>query len=146
MSVQGALLTRPMTGGTKRPVLVILATTTLLAAMIWYAYREAQPQPILPVVHADGSIEYTLIDGINDSMADANALAKQLGPKGVHVAYLVIDGVIDTLETRTNFAPDEPDDFFIDPKHIADAALYLARQDRSAWPFEMDIRPFKEKW
>jgi NAD(P)-dependent dehydrogenase (short-subunit alcohol dehydrogenase family) len=76
----------------------------------------------------------------------ANALAKQLGPKGVHVAYLIIDGVIDTEDTRTNFAPNEPDDFFINPNHIAHTALMLARQEKSAWTFELDIRPFGEKW
>ena len=76
----------------------------------------------------------------------ANALAKQLGPKGVHVAYLVIDGVIDTEDTRTNFAPKEPDDFFIKPSQIAYTALMLAQQDKSAWTFELDIRPFGEKW
>ncbi|MEX0349667.1 MAG: SDR family NAD(P)-dependent oxidoreductase [Paracoccaceae bacterium] len=76
----------------------------------------------------------------------ANALAKQLGPKGVHVAYLVIDGVIDTEDTRTNFAPNEPDEFFIEPQRIAETALMLAHQDKSAWTFELDIRPFGEKW
>ncbi len=76
----------------------------------------------------------------------ANALAKQLGPKGVHVAYLVIDGVIDTEDTRTNFAPNEPDEFFIQPQRIAETALMLAHQDKSAWTFELDIRPFGEKW
>ena len=76
----------------------------------------------------------------------ANSLAKQLGPKGVHVVYLVIDGVIDTADTRTNFAPDEPDEFFIKPACIAETALMLAQQDKSAWTFELDIRPFGEKW
>ena len=76
----------------------------------------------------------------------ANALAKQLGPKGVHVAYLVIDGVIDTVDTRTNFAPNEPDEFFINPTRIAETALMIAKQDKSAWTFELDIRPFGEKW
>ena len=76
----------------------------------------------------------------------ANSLAKQLGPKGVHVVYLVIDGVIDTEDTRTNFAPEEPDEFFIKPTRIAETALMLARQDKSAWTFELDIRPFGEKW
>lgn len=76
----------------------------------------------------------------------ANALAKQLGPKGVHVSYIVIDGVIDTEDTRTNFAPNEPDEFFMKPQRIAEAALMLVRQDRSAWTFELDLRPFGEKW
>jgi len=76
----------------------------------------------------------------------AQSLAKQLGPNGVHVGYLVIDGVIDTEDTRTNFAPDEPDDFFMDPRKIAESALMLAGQDKSAWTFEIDLRPFGEKW
>lgn len=76
----------------------------------------------------------------------AQSLAKQLGPNGIHVAYIVIDGVIDTEDTRTNFAPNEPDEFFMDPKDIAEAALMLARQRRSAWTFELDLRPFGEKW
>ncbi|PUB11269.1 SDR family NAD(P)-dependent oxidoreductase [Yoonia sediminilitoris] len=76
----------------------------------------------------------------------ANALAKQLGPKGIHVAYLIIDGVIDTEDTRANFAPSEPDEFFIKPARIAETALMLAHQDKSAWTFELDIRPFGEKW
>ncbi|QMU57492.1 MAG: SDR family NAD(P)-dependent oxidoreductase [Boseongicola sp.] len=76
----------------------------------------------------------------------AQSLAKQLGPKGIHVAYLVIDGVIDTTDTRTHFAPNEPDEFFMDPKAIAETALMLVGQDKSAWTFEIDLRPFQEKW
>ena len=76
----------------------------------------------------------------------AQALAKQLGPKGVHVAYLVIDAVIDTKDTRAHFAHGKPDEFFADPDKIAETALFLARQDRSAWTFEADIRPFGETW
>ena len=76
----------------------------------------------------------------------SQSLAKQLGPKGVHVGYIIIDGVIDTEETRTHFAPDEPDAFFMSPKAIAESALMLTRQDRSAWTFELDLRPFGEKW
>ena len=76
----------------------------------------------------------------------AQSLAKQLGPQGIHVAYLIIDGVIDTEDTRTNFAPDEPDEFFMEPDRIAEAALMLTKQHRSAWTFELDLRPFGEKW
>lgn len=76
----------------------------------------------------------------------SQSLAKQLGPKGVHVAYLVIDGVIDTADTRQNFARGKPDEFFMQPNAIAEAALMLVGQDRSAWTFEMDLRPFGETW
>ncbi|HTO53621.1 MAG TPA: SDR family NAD(P)-dependent oxidoreductase [Myxococcota bacterium] len=73
------------------------------------------------------------------------SLARTLGPQGVHVAYVVIDAVIDLPWTRKAF-PDRPDDFFIQPSGIADAVHHLAHQQRSAWTFELDLRPFKENW
>lgn len=76
----------------------------------------------------------------------AQSLAKQLGPKGIHVAYLVIDGVIDTTDTRQNFARGKPDEFFIQPRSISEMALMLVKQDQSAWTFELDLRPFGEIW
>jgi len=75
----------------------------------------------------------------------AESLARSLGPKGVHVAYVVIDAVIDVPWTRQAFA-DRPDDFFIQPSGIADAVHHLVHQDRSAWTFELDLRPFGESW
>jgi NAD(P)-dependent dehydrogenase (short-subunit alcohol dehydrogenase family) len=75
----------------------------------------------------------------------AEAMARELGPKGVHVAYIVIDAVIDVPWTRERF-PDRPDDFFIKPAAIADEAWHLAQQDRSAWSFNVEVRPFGETW
>jgi NADP-dependent 3-hydroxy acid dehydrogenase YdfG len=75
----------------------------------------------------------------------AQALARQLGPENVHVAYVIVDGVIDIPRTRT-LLPDRPDDFFLKADEIARAVLFLTRQDRSAWTFELDLRPFCEKW
>jgi NAD(P)-dependent dehydrogenase (short-subunit alcohol dehydrogenase family) len=75
----------------------------------------------------------------------AESLARALGPKGVHVAYVVIDAVIDVPWTRSAF-PDRPDDFFIQPSGIADAVHHLVQQERSAWTFELDLRPFGENW
>lgn len=76
----------------------------------------------------------------------AQSLTKQFGPKGVHVAYLIIDGVIDTEDTRTGFALGKPDEFFMAPDRIAETLLALVRYDRSAWTFEIDLRPFGEEW
>jgi NAD(P)-dependent dehydrogenase (short-subunit alcohol dehydrogenase family) len=73
------------------------------------------------------------------------SLARTLGPKGVHVAYVVIDAVIDVPWTRRAF-PDRPDDFFIQPGGIADAVHHVVHQDRSAWTFQIDLRPFGETW
>jgi NAD(P)-dependent dehydrogenase (short-subunit alcohol dehydrogenase family) len=75
----------------------------------------------------------------------AESLARSLGPQGVHVAYVVIDAVIDVPWTRRAFA-DRPDDFFIQPSGIADAVHHLVTQERSAWTFELDLRPFGENW
>lgn len=75
----------------------------------------------------------------------AQSMARSLGPKGIHVAYLVVDGVIDIPSTRTLF-PDRPDDFFLKPDAIAATAHALVHQDRSAWTFEADVRPFGETW
>lgn len=75
----------------------------------------------------------------------AEAMARDLGSKGVHVAYIVIDAVIDVPWARERFA-DRPDDFFIQPAAIADEAFHVAHQDRSAWSFLVEVRPFKEVW
>jgi len=75
----------------------------------------------------------------------AESLARSLGPKGVHVAYVVVDAVIDVPWTRQAF-PDRPDEAFIQPSGIADAIHHLVHQERSAWTFELDLRPFGESW
>ena len=76
----------------------------------------------------------------------AESLARDLGPKGVHVAYVTIDAVIDTPWTRIPFHPDKPDEFFSKPSAIAAEVFHVAHQDRSTWAFDMVIRPYAEKW
>ena len=75
----------------------------------------------------------------------AEAIARDVGPKGVHVAYIVIDAVIDVEWTRARF-PEAPDDFFIKPAAIADEIWHIAHQDRSAWSFLSEVRPYRETW
>jgi NAD(P)-dependent dehydrogenase (short-subunit alcohol dehydrogenase family) len=75
----------------------------------------------------------------------AEAIARDAGPKGVHVAYVVIDAVIDVPWTRERFK-DRPDSFFIKPAAIADEIFHLAHQDKSAWSFNVEIRPYGESW
>jgi len=75
----------------------------------------------------------------------AQSMAKHLGPEKIHVAYVVIDGVIDLERTR-EFLPDKPDEFFLDPSQIADSVYFLSQQQSQAWTFELDLRPFGEKW
>ena len=64
----------------------------------------------------------------------AQSLARELGPKGIHVAHFVIDGGIGKAEGR------------LDPDAIARTYLDVHRQDRSAWAFEVDLRPWVEKF
>jgi NAD(P)-dependent dehydrogenase (short-subunit alcohol dehydrogenase family) len=75
----------------------------------------------------------------------AQSMARSLGPKGIHVAYIVIDAVIDVPWTRQAFAS-QPDEFFVRPQAIAETAYHVAHQDPSAWTFEVDLRPFGETW
>ena len=75
----------------------------------------------------------------------AQSMARTLGPEGVHVAYFVIDAVIDVPWARSMFS-DKPDDFFIAPAAIADSVWHVAHQDRSAWSFDVELRPFGETW
>ncbi len=75
----------------------------------------------------------------------AQSMARSLGPQGIHVAYIVVDAVIDVPWTRQAFAS-KPQEFFARPDAIADTAYHVAHQDRSAWSFEVDLRPFGEKW
>jgi NAD(P)-dependent dehydrogenase (short-subunit alcohol dehydrogenase family) len=75
----------------------------------------------------------------------AESLARSLGPKGIHVAYLAIDAVIDVPWARERL-PDKPDEFFAKPSAIAEVAFGLAHQDRSAWAFDVVVRPHCEPW
>ena len=76
----------------------------------------------------------------------AQSMARDFGPKGVHVAYVTVDAAIDTPWTRPRLAPDKPDDYFCKPDAIADTIYHIAHQDRSGWTFDVDLRPFHENW
>jgi NAD(P)-dependent dehydrogenase (short-subunit alcohol dehydrogenase family) len=75
----------------------------------------------------------------------AESMAKHLGPSGIHVAVIIIDGMVDLPRTRERM-PDKSDDFFVKPDDVAATAHWLAEQPRSAWSFEVEARPFMEKW
>jgi NAD(P)-dependent dehydrogenase (short-subunit alcohol dehydrogenase family) len=75
----------------------------------------------------------------------AESMARTMGPRGVHVAYLVIDAAID-LEWQRKMNPDKPDDYFCHPRDIADEVWHIAHQAKSAWSFRSEIRPHGEVW
>lgn len=79
----------------------------------------------------------------------AQSMARELGPRGIHVAHLVIDGAIDTEWIREQFPEryaQKATDGILNPEHIADAYWALHCQPRDAWTHEMDLRPWSEKW
>jgi short-subunit dehydrogenase len=75
----------------------------------------------------------------------AESIAREVGPQGVHVAYVLIDAVIDLEWTRQRL-PDKPDDYFIQPADIAEEVWHVIHQPKGAWSFNVELRPFKEVW
>ena len=81
--------------------------------------------------------------------AVAQSMARELGPAGIHVAHIVIDGAIDTAWIRENFperAALKVQDGILDPDAIAENYWQLHAQSRSAWTHELDLRPWIEAW
>jgi NAD(P)-dependent dehydrogenase (short-subunit alcohol dehydrogenase family) len=79
----------------------------------------------------------------------AQSMARELGPRNIHVAHVVVDGAIDTAFIRDTF-PDlyarKDQDGILNPEHIADNYWFLHAQPRDAWSFELDLRPWMERW
>src|SRR6516162_7306759 len=75
----------------------------------------------------------------------AQALARDLGPKGILVAWINVDGSID-IPGRRGIKPSLRDGDFLKPEAIAETYWHLAHQDPSAWTMELEVRPFKEKF
>ena len=79
----------------------------------------------------------------------AQSLAREYGPKGVHVAHFIIDGIVNGDNVRSRFGDylDQlGDDGSLSPDAIAEAYWYVHSQPKSAWTQELDLRPFKETW
>jgi NAD(P)-dependent dehydrogenase (short-subunit alcohol dehydrogenase family) len=79
----------------------------------------------------------------------AQSMARELGPMGLHVAHVVVDGAIDTEFIRETFPERyalKDQDGILAPEHIADSYWYLHSQPRDAWTFELDLRPWIERW
>ena len=81
----------------------------------------------------------------------AQTAARELGPAGIHVAHVVVDGSIDGVFTRTNFPAEQVEaklaaDEILKPDEIAANYVWLHNQPRSAWTHELDLRPWKETW
>ena len=79
----------------------------------------------------------------------AQSMARELGPMNIHVAHIIVDGAIDTDFIRDNFPEKyatKDQDGILNPDHIAENYWYLHSQPRDAWTFELDLRPWSERW
>jgi NAD(P)-dependent dehydrogenase (short-subunit alcohol dehydrogenase family) len=75
----------------------------------------------------------------------AQSLARYLGPERIHVSYVILDGILNLQRTRQHMEG-KPDEFFMEPSQIAETVYFLTQQQSQAWTFELDLRPFGEKW
>lgn len=97
-----------------------------------------------------GSANFAAFAGAKHALrALAQSMARELGPRNIHVAHVVVDGAIDTEFIRTNF-PDryalKSEDGILNPDHIAANYWHLHTQHRDAWTHEHDLRPWMERW
>jgi NAD(P)-dependent dehydrogenase (short-subunit alcohol dehydrogenase family) len=97
-----------------------------------------------------GSAGFAAFSGAKHALrALAQSMARELGPRGIHVAHIVIDGAIDTPFIAENFPERyarKAEDGILDPEAIAENYWQLHRQPRSAWTHELDLRPWMETW
>lgn len=75
----------------------------------------------------------------------AESMARKLWPEGIHVSIVVIDGIVDLPKTRESM-PDRPEDEFVAPEAVAEAAYFMTTQPRKGWSFETEVRPWRETW
>lgn len=97
-----------------------------------------------------GSANFAAFAGAKHALrALAQSMARELGPRNIHVAHVVVDGAIDTEFIRTNFPERyalKDEGGILNPEHIAENYWYLHQQPRDAWTFELDLRPYMERW
>lgn len=91
----------------------------------------------------EGAIDFSSAKFALRGMADS--MARELWPKGIHVAHVLIDGVIDTPKVRDDYKPEDGEPL-LDPDDIAQVYWDLVEQRPSAWTFELEVRPFSERF
>ncbi len=97
-----------------------------------------------------GAANFAAFAGAKHALrALAQSMARELGPRNIHVAHVVVDGAIDTEFIRTSFPERyalKSEDGILNPEHIAENYWHLHAQPRDAWTFELDLRPYMERW
>ena len=97
-----------------------------------------------------GAANFAAFAGAKHALrALAQSMSRELGPQGVHVAHVVVDGAVDTEFIRSTFPERyalKEQDGILNPNHIAENYWHLHMQPRDAWTFELDLRPYMERW
>lgn len=97
-----------------------------------------------------GSAYFAAFAGAKHALrALAQSMARELGPRNIHVAHVVVDGAIDTEFIRSSFPAiyeKKDQDGILNPVHIAENYWHIAHQPRDAWTHEIDLRPWMEQW
>jgi short-subunit dehydrogenase len=97
-----------------------------------------------------GSPGFTAFSGAKHALRSlSQCMAKELGPQGIHVAHVVIDGAIDTPFIHENFYGASEllkVDGLLSPDEIATNYVHLHKQHKTAWTYELDLRPYMEKF
>lgn len=130
---------------------------TSMSVNVWGSLTVAQAAGKAMVERGSGSILFTgatasLRGGAGFSLlampkftvrALAQSMARELGPQGVHVAHVVVDGIIEGPRTAEWGIPSERT---LDPAAMGESFVHLAQQPKRAWTQELDLRPWNEKW
>ncbi len=90
-----------------------------------------------------GAVDFSSAQFARRGLADA--MARELWPKGIHVAHVIIDGVVDTQKVRQNYTLTK-DELLISPDDVVGSYLHLIQQPKSSWSFEIAIRPHTESF
>ena len=97
-----------------------------------------------------GSAYFSAFAGAKHALrALAQSMARELGPRNIHVAHVVVDGAIDTDFIKNTFPTiyeKKDQDGILNPTHIAENYWHIAHQPRDAWTHELDLRPWMEQW
>ena len=138
----------------------VLDTTGRVFRKVWelscYAgFLTGREAARLMLPRGRGNIFYAAFASAKHGLrAVAQSMARELGPKNIHVAHLIIDAGVDTAFVRErikqkggdaaldNLQPDQ----LMNPASVAEAYWQLYRQPRDAWTFELDLRPYGEVW
>ena len=111
-------------------------------------------RPDAPIGFDDSTPPEAFASAKSGLRAVTQSAARELGPKNIHVAHLIIDAGVDTAWVRERIRAQRgedaldnlPPDQLMKPESVANAYWHLYQQPRDAWSFEHEIRPYAEKW